>query len=65
MKRRRALAPDRAALSVEIAGLAEADIKDLRERWKTLHGKASSGQIGRSFLIRAIAYRLQEQALGA
>ena len=65
MKRRRALAPDRAALSMEIAGLAKADIKDLRERWKTLYGKASSGQIGRSFLIRAIAYRLQEQALGA
>jgi len=65
MKRRRALGPDRAALSVEIAGLAKADIKDLRERWKTLYGKASSGQIGRSFLIRAIAYRLQEQALGA
>jgi len=55
MKRRRALAPDRAALSVEIAGLAKADIKDLRERWKTLYGKASSGH----------AYRLQEQALGA
>jgi DUF2924 family protein len=62
--RRRALAPDRAAIAVEIAGLSQARIEDLRERWKELYGKAPSGQIGRSFLIRAIAYRLQEQAFG-
>jgi hypothetical protein len=62
--RRRALAPDRAALAVAIAGLSKARIEELRERWKELYGKAPSGQIGRSFLIRAIAYRLQEQAFG-
>ena len=62
--KRRAPTPDRAALAAEIAGLPKADIKDLRERWKTLYGRASSGQIGRSFLIRAIAHRLQEQAFG-
>jgi hypothetical protein len=39
-------------------------IKDLRERWKTLYGKEPSSLIGRSFLIRAIAYRLQEKAFG-
>ena len=31
---------------------------------KTLYGKEPSGQIGRSFVIRAIAYRLQEKAFG-
>ena len=62
--KRRVPAPHRAALAVEIAGLQKADISDLRDRWKTLYGKAPSGQIGRSFLIRAIAYRLQEQAFG-
>jgi hypothetical protein len=36
-------------------------IKDLRERWKTLYGKAPYGQIRRSFLIGVIAHRLQEQ----
>jgi hypothetical protein len=55
---------DRAALSGEIGGLSRASIKDLRERWTTLYGKAPCGHIGRSFLIRAIAYRLQEQAFG-
>lgn len=62
--KRRAPALDRATLVVEIAGLQKADISDLRDRWEILYGKAPSGQIGRSFLIRAIAYRLQEQAFG-
>src|SRR5713226_4617992 len=62
--KRRTLIRDRAALSVEIGGLSKAGIKNLRERWKTLYGRAPCGHIGRSFLIRAIAYRLQEQAFG-
>ena len=62
--RRRALVLDQDALRKEIAGLSKASIKDLRERWKTLCGKEPSGHIGRSFLIRVIAYRLQEEAFG-
>ena len=62
--KRRAPILDRDALTAEIVGLAKASIKDLRERWKTLYGKEPSGAIGRSFLIRAIAYRLQEKAFG-
>jgi hypothetical protein len=62
--KRRALALDRDALAEEIAGLSKAGIKYLRERWKALYEKEPSAQIGRSFLIRAIAYRLQEQAFG-
>ena len=62
--KRRAHALDGGALSAEVAGLSKASIKDLRDRWKTLYGKEPSGHIGRSFLIRVIAYRLQEKAFG-
>jgi len=55
---------DREALASEIAGLSKLGIDELRERWKAMHGKAPSREIGRSFLIRAIAYRLQEKAFG-
>jgi hypothetical protein len=60
--KRQAPVLDRDALTAEIAGLSKASITDLRERWKTLYGKEPSGHIGRSFLVRAVAYRLQEQA---
>jgi hypothetical protein len=62
--KRRAPVLDRDALTAEIAGLSKASITDLRERWKAMHGKAPSREIGRSFLTRAIAYRLQERAYG-
>ena len=62
--KRRAPVLDRDALTVEIAGLSKASIKDLRERWKALYGNEPSGHVGRSFLIRVIAYRLQEEAFG-
>jgi hypothetical protein len=63
--KRRTLAPDRAALAAEIAGPSKARITNLRERWKNLYGTQPSGGLGRSFLIMAVAYRLQEQAFGA
>src|SRR5260370_32494777 len=62
--KRRARAPDRAALAAEIADLSKAGITNLRERSKDLYGKQPPAGLGRSFLIRAIAYRLQENALG-
>src|ERR1019366_9974656 len=61
---RRAPALDREALASEIAGLSKLGIDELRERWKATYGKAPSRDIGRSFLTRAIAYRLQERACG-
>src|SRR5258708_36805294 len=63
--KRRTLAPDLAGLAEEIAGLSKARIANLRERWKNLYGKQPPGGLGRSFLIRAIAYRVQEQACGS
>jgi hypothetical protein len=62
--KRRAPAIGREALAVEIAGLSKLDIDELRERWKAMFGKAPSHDISRSFLTRAIAYRLQEKAFG-
>jgi hypothetical protein len=62
--KRPAPALDRGALSAEIASLSKASFKDLRERWKILYGKEPSCYIRRSFLIRVIAYRLQEEAFG-
>ena len=62
--KRRAPVLDRDALSAEIASLSKASIRGLRERWKVLCGKEPSGCIGRSFLVRAIAYSLQEEAFG-
>jgi Protein of unknown function (DUF2924) len=62
--KRPTLALDRAALAMEIADLSKASVTNLRERWRTLSGKQPSGGLGRSFLTRAIAYRLQKKACG-
>jgi hypothetical protein len=51
-------------LAAEIASLSKLNIDELRERWKAICGKAPSREIGRSFLTRAISYRLQERAYG-
>jgi Protein of unknown function (DUF2924) len=55
---------DPVALTVEIVSLSKLGIDELRERWKAMYGKTPSREIGRSFLTRAIAYRLQERAYG-
>ena len=62
--KRRAQVLDGDALTAEIAELSNASITDLRERWKNLYSKEPLGHIGRSLMIRAIAYRLQEMAFG-
>jgi len=62
--KRRAQVLDREALASGIASLSKLDIDELRERWKATFGKAPSHDISRSFLTRAIAYRLQEKAFG-
>jgi hypothetical protein len=62
--KRRVPAMDSEALAAEILSLSKLDIDKLRERWKAIYGKAPSREIGRSFLTRAISYRLQERAYG-
>ena len=61
---RRIPAMDREALASEIASLSKLDIDELRERWKAIYGKTPSREISRSFLTRAITYRLQERIYG-
>ena len=62
--KRRPPAVGREALAAEVASLSKMGTDELRERWKAMFGKAPSRDIGRSFLTRAIAYRLQEKAFG-
>jgi hypothetical protein len=62
--KRRSPALEGGMLAAEIARLSKLAIDDLRERWKAICGKAPCREIGRSFLTRAIAYRLQERAHG-
>ena len=51
-------------LAREIASLSALDAETLRQRWKALIGADPSPYLGRSLIVRALAYRLQERALG-
>jgi len=62
MKRKASIT--RSALVREIERLKEATPSDLKERWRTLYGGEPPGRISRDLLVRALAYRIQEQALG-
>jgi hypothetical protein len=62
MKRKVSITP--AALVHEIERLRKATPSDLKERWRTLYGSEPPRRISRDLLVRALAYRIQEQALG-
>jgi hypothetical protein len=51
-------------LSEEVAGLPALGPERLKERWRTLYGTEPPPRISEDLLRRAIAYRLQERALG-
>ena len=52
------------ALAHEIAALRQASPADLKERWRALYGTEPPRRISRDLLVRALAYRIQEKALG-
>jgi hypothetical protein len=54
----------RATLASEIAALAEATSADLKSRWRVLYSTEPPSRISRDLLTRAVAYRIQEKALG-
>jgi hypothetical protein len=54
----------RAELAAAIGGLAKLDGATLKAQWRTLYGSAPPRRITRGLLIGAVAYRLQQQALG-
>lgn len=51
-------------LATELAGLSALDRRELVEKWQGLYGSEPPAGISNKFLIRAIAYRLQEQVWG-
>jgi len=55
---------EREKLSVEIAGLESLDLSQLRARWKLLYEIEAPPHLSRDWLRRAVAYRIQENALG-
>jgi len=48
----------------DVASLSALGTSTLKQRWKALFGVDASRSVGRSLMIQAIAYRLQEKALG-
>jgi hypothetical protein len=44
--------------------LPELDLAELRQEWTRLYGQAPSRYISRDLLMRAVAYRIQENAYG-
>ncbi len=56
--------PSAEDLSVEIAGLTTLSREQLQAKWRELYRTEMPRKIGRDRLIRAIAYRLQENAYG-
>ena len=50
-------------LAEELAGLPHLDRQALKEKWRTLYG-SKPPRLGRDLLVRAVAYRIQENALG-
>ena len=50
--------------AIDIAGLSELDLTELRRLWKELLESEPLARISRELLLRAIAHRLQEQREG-
>ena len=51
-------------LSAEIALLESLNVDQLRARWESLYETEAPRRFSRDLLIRAVAYRMQEQVLG-
>jgi len=47
-----------------LSRLPKLDIRELREEWRRLYKADASPHLSRELLIRAVAYRIQEVALG-
>jgi hypothetical protein len=56
--------PERERLAAEIAALQSLDVARLRTRRRTLYRSGAPARFSRDLLMQAVAYRLQERALG-
>jgi len=52
------------ALAEELAALPNMPLDHLKRRWRDLYGAPPPSRLGRALMVRAIAYRMQEQAFG-
>jgi hypothetical protein len=55
---------DPAALMDQIAQLSKLSAKAMKDRWRSLFGDHPIPRIGRSLMVMAMAYRLQEKVYG-
>ena len=51
-------------LAADLTALHDLSRTELKPRWKELYGSDGPARLGRVLLLRALAYRIQEQALG-
>lgn len=51
-------------LAVDLEALQELSRSDLKQRWEALYGTPPPVRASRQLLLRAVAYRMQEQVLG-
>ena len=52
------------SLTDELAELRRLDLTALKQRWRVFYRTEAPVHIGQSLLLQAVAYRLQEKALG-
>jgi hypothetical protein len=55
---------DATACREALARLPELNLGELRQQWRTLYKAEASPHLSRELLVRAVAYRMQEVALG-
>ena len=55
---------DATACREALARLPELDLDELRRQWRVLYKSEPSPRLSRELLLRAVAYRMQELALG-
>jgi hypothetical protein len=60
----RSRATDADQLQHELASLSALSVKHLKDRWRSVYGTEPPRRVSRELLTRALAYRLQERALG-
>jgi hypothetical protein len=56
--------PDATARREALSRLPTLDIGELRQEWRSLYKTQAPGNLSRELLVRAVAYRMQEVALG-
>ena len=56
--------PNATACREALSRLTELNLGELRQQWRTLYKSEASPHLSRELLVRAVAYRMQEVALG-